>query len=107
MAEINEEFGGLTITAEEMELICGAVFRTSMGLFQEWQDDVNNIELQLLVEQFRSLIVKLAPISPGIQNAFHEGYKAISEMSEDELELVKSQLKHSDFDQAFRDLDLD
>lgn len=108
MADDENTFPGPIFDQTEMEMVTFAVYETGKWFFSEWQDDVNNLEKQNHSEEFRKLLVKLAPFSLGFQSLLSEAERELSKLSEQELNELKGRIKKSEIDEVFANLsDLD
>lgn len=87
-----------SISQEEMELIAGSVLLAGNEAFKDWQDDVNNLGKQFIAEGFRHLIQKLAQVSSLLQTTFGNLEEQISQLSEEEREQIRSQIKVPDIE---------
>jgi hypothetical protein len=83
-------------TQQDMENIALAVFVVSQATFKAWQEDVNNIEAQNEAEVYRELIIKFLPISQGLQGTLQRLSDKFDDMSDEEKEAVRSEIKKSD-----------
>ena len=87
-----------SISQEEMELIAGSVLLAGNEAFKDWQDDVNDLGKQFIAEGFRHLIQKLAQVSSLLQTTFGNLEEQISQLSEEEREQIRSQIKVPDIE---------
>jgi hypothetical protein len=88
MAENYELVEGPQFHQKEMEAITFAVFQVSQYFYSEWQEDLNDLEKQLHAEEFRDLLMKLAPYSIGFQSKLLEVAQTIEELPEEEREAL-------------------
>ena len=65
MAEEPELVAGPTFDQEEMEMVACAVWNMARSVFDQWQEDVNNLELQFITEKYKHLVGKFLEYSEG------------------------------------------
>jgi hypothetical protein len=101
MAEEPELVAGPVFDQEEMEMTACAVWNMARSVYEQWQEDVNNLELQFINEKYKRLVGKFLQYSEGLQEVVQDGMEKLQALTPEQMAELERRGKKSGFDEVF------
>jgi hypothetical protein len=105
MAEEPELVAGPTFDQEEMEMVACAVWNMAGSVYESWQEDVNDLELQFISEKYKKLVGKFLEYSQGLQEVVQDGMEKLEAMTPEQMAELERRAKKSDLSEILEKIE--